>query len=222
MDPSLLPTPFTSACLWAVCLQDQRFGGLQEGLVLADPGPAGLEVLRQTYPEAGPHALLMAFSLEQLEQLEHRFHEGEATDGALQAKAAAPERDWPQWQDAHAGSYLVLQTHENDTCAHWVRALSRSQALMAAKTAKPDHIVLTVGDLNAFSSQVQGMRKTVERQDFGSVWTDLRRQATHPASRAQIAAYPLAAAGLFSTPQEAMAHHQALFLEALNEESWSD
>ena len=100
--------------------------------------------------------------------------------------------------------------------------MRRSQALMAAKTAKPEHIVLTVGDLDAFSTQVQAMRQAVDRQDFGAVWTDLRRQAPHPASRAQIAAYPLAAAGVFSTPQEAMAHHQALFLEALNEESWSD
>ena len=222
MDSPLLPTPFASACLWAVCLQDQRFGGLQEGLILADPGPAGLEVLRQTYPEAGPHSLLMAFSLDQLEQLEQRLREGEATEGALQAKVVAPERDWPQWQHAHPGSYLVFQANEQDACAHWVRALSRSQALMAAKTAKPEHIVLTVGDLDAFSTQVQAMRQAVDRQDFGAVWTDLRRQAPHPASRAQIAAYPLAAAGVFSTPQEAMAHHQALFLEALNEENWRD
>lgn len=222
MDSPLLPTPFSTSHLWAVCLQDQRSGSLQEGFVLADPGREGLEVLQQTYPETSHHRLLMAFSLDQLERLEATLRDSEASEGALHSQATVPERDWPQWRRTTPGSYLVFQGDAQKHSAHWVRALSRSQALMAAQAAKPELVTLAVGEMDAFSEHLGAMRTVVQNQDFGSVMTDLRRQVLRPASRVQIAAYPLAAAGLFATPQEAMEKHQALFLATINEENWHD
>lgn len=219
MDTSLLPTPFTSANLWAICLKDQRSNGLLERWVLADPGADGLSVLQSTYSDAAHHSLLMAFSLDQLERVEEKLRDSEAEDGALHAQAALPQRTWPHWAPVAPGSFLVFQANPEGVRARWVRALSRAQALLTAQEACPKDVTVTVGELEAFSEQLQQMREAVSTQNFGRVMTDLRRHVDHPASRVQIMAYPLAAAGLFSSPEEAMAAHQALFLEDLHEES---
>lgn len=222
IDPLLLPTPFLADETWAVCLRDPRSGQLQEGLVLADASMEGLAAIRRAYPDGSAFPVAMAFSLAHLRQLNQALGESEASDGALQASALQADRAWPAWASDGQGSFLTWFAHDGQHAdTRWVRAGNRGAALLALAQAEPGAQLLGVGDLGQFERELARLERVVADQDFGQVWTDLRR-VDRPATRAHIAAYPLARQGMFPSPEAAMAAHQALFLDALADEPLSE
>lgn len=182
--------------------------------MLADPGAEGLKELEQTYASNSDHELLMAFSLPHLKRLLEHLKGHEANEGSLRSKALGAHREWPQWHEQQERSFLVLPTNANGTPQpQWVRAACRSEALLGVAEKDPASTILSVGELESLSKHIDSLEALVEHQDYGRLWTDLRTTVDRPASRAHIGAYPLAKAGFFHSPQEAMAFHHALALE---------
>ena len=210
---TLLPTPFGAGQLWAIALQTEE--EINEGLVLADEGQAGLHALQKAYPPSAPHALAMAFALPSLLRLQAHLRENEAEQGVLDASVMELSRSWPTWWPDHSHSFfaLGLDPLTQKPVSTWVQGLSRGEAALAFQRVMPGHSLVSVGDLEGFEKHIKRLDEVVALQDYGALWCDLRTEVPRPASRAHITAYPLAALGHYPTAQQAMAAHQALFLE---------
>ncbi len=214
LDSDLLPSSFDERELWAVALQTKE-GAASEGLVLADAGTHGLKALQHAYPPTSQHALALAFPLTALVALCRGLEEHEADSGALSASALESDRHWPSWLPHGPGSVLALSYDplSGTPEASWIRTEARGEAVVAIHRTRPGHALLAFGELEVLKSRTQSLEQVVAEQNFGAVWLDLRTQVSKPATRAHISAYPLAALGHYSTPQIAMAEHQAMFLE---------
>lgn len=182
--------------------------------MLADPGREGMNALEQTYASGSNHELVMAFSLLHLESLLKHLKGHEANEGTLRSKALGAHRQWPLWHGQKERSFFVLPTNKDGLPRpQWVRAACRSEAVLGVAEKDPTSTVLSVGELESLSKHIDALMDIVKHQDYGCLWTDIRQTVVRPASRAHIGAYPLAEAGFFASPQEAMAFHHALALE---------